>query len=285
MAVTVEKNTDYRIIEPGNPIKLPVASGQTIYGGAFACIVKEGYLENLTSSNYDEARMIVLVSDKSANDTGPAATTSAGSISGTLQLGSANAGDKTVRDCLINPIVEMTFTAIAQSDVGKTVYMSDNYTGDETQISAKRVGTLVSYISATKGWVMMNTYFNADGYILSRVPLVAGTTTAGGDILSWANPTGETIMIKNLVVDITTQATGAANGEFGVAADGTTSSSTLIKTCDIGTAAAVFTASNDGGSEGKSYRKCTSSQYVTGTPSATAAGLVGTVEIEYRIWE
>lgn len=285
-AVTAEQLTDYEIIQPGERTMIPVASGETIYGGAFACVVKEGYLENLTTSNYTEARIVALVDDKTANvDNTPTATTAAGSISGTLEQTSAVSGDKTVRSCLLHPLVKVTFTSIAQSDLFKTVYLQNNYTGDETQIAGIRLGTLVRYISSTSGYVAMNQFYNADGTIVARGAITAATTTTGGDCISWANPTGETIMIENVVLDITTQATGAANAEVGVAANGTTSSSTLMNTIDIGSAAAVFTAANDGGVAGQSFRKATSSQYVTMTPSATAAGLVGTYAIYYRIWE
>lgn len=283
MAVTIEKTIDYK--DFGDPVLLPVASGETIYKGTIAVIDDDGYLRNLSSTYAPQGRIVALVKDDSANETGPAATTAAGSISGTSEAPNDDAGDKTCRLCFLHARVKLTFTAIAQSDVGKTVYASDNYTVDETQISGIKIGTLISYISATSGWVMLNTYYEKDGYVTLRGPLIAVTGTTGGGIMSVANPFGETAMIKNLVIDVTTKSTGAANGEFGVAADGTTSSSTLINTCDLGAAAAVFTALTDGGSAGRGYRKWTTTQYVTGTASATLAGIVGTYEIEARAWE
>lgn len=264
----------------------PVASGDTIYGGAAGIIVQEGYLENLTTSNVNEARIVLWIADK--NDTynnTPAATTSAGSISGSFVEGSITAGDRTVRQCWSDGFVRCTFTAIAQSDVGKTVYLQNNNTADETQIAGIKFGTLVAYISATDGWVELNKFYQKDGYVSIRGALVAATDTTGGGIMSVANPFGETAMIRNLVIDVTTDASTSVTGEFGVAANGTTSSSTLINACDLGAAAAVFTALTDGGVAGKGYRKWTTTQYVTGTASGAATALVGTYEIEAKIWE
>lgn len=284
-AVTAERILEH--MGGTETVPFAVASGATIYGGAAAVVVKEGYLEDLsTGANIQEARKVVWVADK--NDTynnTPAATTSAGSISGSFVEASIPAGDKTVRQCWVDGYVRCTFTSIAQSDVCKTVYLQNNNTADETQIDGIKFGTLITYISATDGWVALNDFGLKDGTIVARGALTAATTYAGGDCLAWVNPTGETIMIEDMVVDITTKTTGAANAEIGVAANGTTSSSTLMNTIDIGTAAAVFSASIDGGTAGAPYRKMTSTQYITMTPSASAAGMVGTYAIYYRIWE
>ena len=285
-AVTAEKLTDIQIVIPGNTHKIPVKSGATIYGGTFAIVDSTGYLDNLTSTNYVQGRVVAFVNDKTANESGPAATTSAGSISGTLEQASADAGDKTVRDCYIdNTIVEVTFSSIAQSDLFKTVYLQNNYTGDETQVAGIAIGSLVKYISATKGYVALNRFYGKDGYVCTRGAITAATTTTGGDAISIANPFGETAMIKNVIIDVTTQATGAATMDIGVAADGTTSSDTLIDGVDVGSAAIVASALGDGGTNGGPCRKWTTTQYITGTPSATLAGLVGTYEIEAKIWE
>jgi len=123
----------------------------------------------------------------------------------------------------------------------------------------------------------------AEGKGCYRYALTAGTTTTGGDILSVANPEGADLLITRFIVNVTTAATGSANADFGVAADGTTSSDTLLDGIDIGTAAAVFDSADatDNGTSGKASRLWPSGGYVTGTPSATAAGLVGYAYIEY----
>lgn len=114
-----------------------------------------------------------------------------------------------------------------------------------------------------------------------KVALVAGTTTAGGDILSLANPEGVDLIITRFIVNVTTEATGAATADFGVAANGTTTSDLLLDGVDIGTAAAIFCNFDDQGDDGQSVLLWGSTQYITGTPSATAAGLVGYAYIEY----
>lgn len=283
MAVTVEKNIQFKPI--GEKYLFPAASGATIYKGALHVITKEGYLENLGSTNLYEARCVAIPMDNTSDVDGPQATTSAGSISGTYQETSVVAGDKTCRLCHLFGEIELTFSSITQADLGKTVYASDNYTVDEAQSGGLAVGTLVKYISATKGTVLLNTFFEHDGRKKCKFPVTAATTTTGGDAISWANPTGTTIIVENVLLDITTQATGAATMDIGVAANGTTTSDTLIDEVDVGAAAIVASAINDGGTNGKGFRKMTSTQYITGTPSATLAGIAGTCTVLYWIHE
>lgn len=284
-AVTTEKLHDVKFLYGGQTLLVPVASGETIYGGSFGMIDKNGYLVNLTSSNYHQARVICYIADKNEALTClPAATTSAGSISGSFQQGSAIAGDKTVREVFIDPVVEVNFVSIDQADLFKTVYLQNNNDADQLHSGGIKMGTLVTYISSTKGYVKLNTFHNADGWISLRVPLTAATTTAGGDALNLLNPAGETIMIKNLIVDITTKSTGAATIDCGIGTTGL-SNDTLIDGLDVGSAAIIGTALTDGGTNGRAFRKMTSAQYLTITPSATLAGMVGTVEIEFKIWE
>jgi hypothetical protein len=107
--------------------------------------------------------------------------------------------------------------------------------------------------------------------------LTAATTTSGGDMLNLANPEGEDLLITRFILNITTEATGAANADAGVAATGT-SDDTLLDGVDIGTAAAIF---DNIGDSGEAVLEWGSDEYVTVTPSATAAGLVGKYYIEY----
>jgi len=281
MAVTVEKAIEIR--GAGEPLLLPVASGETIYKGTLAAIGGTGYLYNMDSAAARNARMIAVIADGSANATGPAATTSAGSISGDFEVGSAVAGDKTVRYCYTKALVKLEFTSIAQSDVGKTVRATDNYTVDEAQSGAVKIGTLVTYISATSGWVELNTFYQADGAVFYKGALVAATSTAVGGVISWQNTTGEAIIIEHIYLDITTGSTGAATLDVGVAASSTGTNDTLIDGC---TASLVKVVSNlvNGGTHG-GVAKVANSYYVQGSASATVAGLVGTYNIIYRIAE
>lgn len=118
---------------------------------------------------------------------------------------------------------------------------------------------------------------------IAKVPLAGVTATTGGALFSWANPEGASIIIHRFQIDITTKSTGAANGSFGVAANGTTSSANLIDTYALGGTEKVVDNLADASTNGKVVQKMTSSQYVTGTGSATTAGLVGSVYIHYYV--
>lgn len=285
MAVTIEKIIDIKPDQIGNMHPFPVASGETIYGGTLAVVDNDGYLRNLSSTYVYEARLVVIVADGSDNENGPAATTSAGGVSGALELGTGPAGDKTIRSCYVDGTFLATFTAIAQSDVGKTIFANDNFTLDESQNASVKVGSLRTYLSATAGWFALNAFTQHDGIIKAKFALVAGTSTTGGDVISWANPTGEVIIVENVILDVTTQASGAPTLDVGVAANGATTSDTIIDGVDIGTAPIVASAINAPGTDGGADRKMTGTQYITGTPSSTAAALVGSCVVLYRYHE
>lgn len=112
--------------------------------------------------------------------------------------------------------------------------------------------------------------------------LVAEGSPAAGGMFSIANPLGVPLIILDMIVDVTTQATGAATADCGVAANGTTSSDTILDEIDIGTGVDIFNPANDGGTNGKKIRKWSASEYVTGTASADSTALVGKVHIKYR---
>lgn len=118
---------------------------------------------------------------------------------------------------------------------------------------------------------------------VAKVALAGVTATTGGALFSWANPEGQSVIITRFQIDITTKSTGAANVSFGVAANGTTSSANLIDTYAAGGTEKVVDNLADAGTNGKVVQKMTSSQFVTGTGSASTAGLVGSVYIHYVI--
>jgi len=123
------------------------------------------------------------------------------------------------------------------------------------------------------------------GWKVAKVALAGVAATTGGALFSWANPEGQTIIIDRLQLDITTKSTGAAAGDFGIAANGTTSADNLIDGYALGgTEKVVDTAlTADLGTNGKVNQKMTSSQFLTGTGAATTAGLVGSVFIHYHL--
>ncbi|MEE8599239.1 MAG: hypothetical protein V3S69_07005 [Dehalococcoidales bacterium] len=116
-----------------------------------------------------------------------------------------------------------------------------------------------------------------------KAALNAAIVTTAGAVLSILNPEGADLIITRLLLDITTEATGAANVDAGIAANGTTSSDTLIDAGDVGSAAAILDNADatDQGTNGKASRKWGAAQYLTITASATLADMVGNAYIEY----
>ena len=114
-----------------------------------------------------------------------------------------------------------------------------------------------------------------------KLALTASTTTNGGDALAQLNPEGADLLITRLVLDVTTPATGSATADIGVGATATTSNDALLDGVNVG-AAAILTDNVDGqGTNGKAVLRWASGAYLTVTPSATLAGLVGNVYVQY----
>jgi hypothetical protein len=121
-----------------------------------------------------------------------------------------------------------------------------------------------------------------------RTAVVALTEDTGaGGMLAWQNPEDRPIIVIRLVLDITTEATGAAIANFGPAANATTSNDTLIDGVDIGTAAGVFDNIEDQGTNGTSRAKLDenggTTDYLTGSAESDPADLVGTAYIWYIV--
>lgn len=115
-----------------------------------------------------------------------------------------------------------------------------------------------------------------------RATLTAATGTTAGGVLALANPEGVDIVITRFILNISTKSTGAASVDAGVAANGSTSSDTLIDGLSVATAG-VYDNVVNGGTSGKALQKWGASQYITITASATTAGMVGTAIIEYLL--
>lgn len=112
---------------------------------------------------------------------------------------------------------------------------------------------------------------------------LAAADTAGG-VLSLANPEGVTLIVKSLVIDVTTKSTAASTVDAGIAANGTTSNDTLIDGVDTGTAAGTFDTQKDAGTNGAGARRWGATEYLTiSKASGAAAGLVGFAYIDYQI--
>lgn len=123
--------------------------------------------------------------------------------------------------------------------------------------------------------------------LVYRVPQVArvalaAVDTAGG-VFAWANPTGGSIIVTGVAIDVTTVSSGACTIDVGVAANATTLSDTIIDGASTATTARVIDHVKDAGTNGTAAQKCTSTQYVTGSvASGASAGIVGFAYITYH---
>lgn len=130
------------------------------------------------------------------------------------------------------------------------------------------------------------TAINTVGKGFLSVPVTGTTSTDGGALCSVANPEGQTVHILRAYLRVDTASTGAANITVGVAANGTTEATDIINALAIngaitgkiynGNAIQVTTKT-----EVTAPAAWTSDKYVTCTGSASSAGFVGTLYIEY----
>jgi hypothetical protein len=113
-----------------------------------------------------------------------------------------------------------------------------------------------------------------------KVALAA--VAGGGGVLSLANPEGEDLIVKRLILDITTKTTAACTIDAGVGSGPSTSYDNLIDGLDANAAAGVFDNVEDQGTNGKSSVRWESDGYLTISEKTGAiAGLVGNAYIEY----
>lgn len=120
------------------------------------------------------------------------------------------------------------------------------------------------------------------------VALVAAD--GAGGLFNFQNPHDVRIIITRVILDITTQATGACTADVGSAANATTLGDDVIDGVDIGTAVGVFDNIDDQGTNGSSQRELAANggaaDFLTGSvASGASAGLVGQAHIEYKFAE
>lgn len=106
------------------------------------------------------------------------------------------------------------------------------------------------------------------------VPLAAAT--GAGAALAWRNPTGGSILIKDVAINVTA-ASGTATIDVGVAANGTTTNDTLIDGASTNATGVITTS----GTNAKTNRVATASQYVTGSITGTIGSFAGVAYITY----
>lgn len=113
---------------------------------------------------------------------------------------------------------------------------------------------------------------------------IAAVTHAAGDHGgAWKNPEGEDIIVTGFYLDVTTAATGTPTVDVGVAANGTTTSDTILDACAVGDAADISSPIQESGTNGKAIVKMSSTQFITVDGSASLAGMVASFYVKYFI--
>lgn len=115
------------------------------------------------------------------------------------------------------------------------------------------------------------------------IDLAGVVATTGGAIASVANPEGVPVLITRALLYRTTKSTGAANADIGIAADGTTSNDTLLDGVDIGAAEGLEDNIKNKGTNGLERKLWGTTEFLTMTGSASSAGLVGKLIVEYIV--
>jgi predicted RecA/RadA family phage recombinase len=126
-ALTRDRATPYR---EGIEVEYPVAANTKIYAGSLVCVNATGYAV-------------------------PAADTSGFHLAGVaLEQVDNSDGGKTVRVRRAG-VFEFDAVSISQNMVGTPMYASDDHTFDDAAGPTNdiKVGLLVKYVSATKGWI------------------------------------------------------------------------------------------------------------------------------------
>lgn len=120
------------------------------------------------------------------------------------------------------------------------------------------------------------------GVKIARVALAAVDT--GGGVFSWANPEAGDIIVRRVILDVTTQSSGACTVDVGTTAtSGTTSSDNLIDGLSVASAPQVADNLGNAGTNGKARQKLAAGKWVTASVATGASsGLVGFAYIEYH---
>lgn len=114
---------------------------------------------------------------------------------------------------------------------------------------------------------------------------VNGTTIHGASgFAAWQNPEVGTILILDVILQVTTASTGACTLDIGTTAvSAATSSDNLMNALSVATAG-VFTNGSDAGTNGKSRQSLAAGKWVTvHEASGNATGMIGELTIFYLI--
>lgn len=177
-----------------------------------------------------------------------------------------------------NPNIE-EFENLTPDTGTRLLVFDDTDYGKEKYISGSDILTAAG-VTATA--TELNLLGNADR--ATKVVKVALTASTGaGGVLTWRNTEESAdIIVTRFVLNVTTEATGAANVDVGQSAT-VASSDNLLDGQDIGSAAAIFDNIDDQGTNGQSVVIVADDEYITATASADPAGLVGFAYIFYHV--
>ena len=114
-----------------------------------------------------------------------------------------------------------------------------------------------------------------------RVDITGAAATTGGGIASIANPEGAAIFITRVILNVTTISTGAAAVNVGVGSSATTDYDNLIDGVDVNTAVIVADNMKNAGSNGKGGQPWPAAHFLNLTGSATTAGMVAELIIQW----
>lgn len=136
------------------------------------------------------------------------------------------------------------------------------------------------YFSVYKG-SSMTTVTTNDGTRWSSGALATGV--AAGGVFTWTNSTGATVVVTDVIIELTTAASGAGTVDIGFAAT-VISADNLIDGLDVNAATGTFSNNSTPGTNGLPAKQVPANQYVTASQATGAvAGLAGTYHIGYHI--
>lgn len=129
-ALTKDRATSYR---EGIEVEYPVAGSTKIFAGSLVCANANGYV--VPAADTSGCRFVGVAMEQADNASG------------------AN-GDKVVRVRRFG-VFEFDAASITQAMVGEAMYAVDDHTFDDAAGPTNdiKVGMLVRYVSATKGWI------------------------------------------------------------------------------------------------------------------------------------
>lgn len=138
------------------------------------------------------------------------------------------------------------------------------------------LSTAADTISIVAGGVECAVYSSTKkGAYVLKIPITGYTST--GVKVATANPQGASMLIMNRWLNVTTQSSGACTLDIGVAADGSTSSDTLLDGLSVASAGLLTT----NGTNGLPSRTWSSTQYVNvAGASGDMTGLVADLYLE-----